>query len=395
MLALALLVGTKPTSLPLLLPWTILIFALLPLLRQKIWPTLLVSVAALTVSFFPVALMNKLHSGDWLGATLDDPKLQMHHPLMGILGNGFEILLDNFTPPFFPLAGWYNQHAQTLLPHSWMANFQDGFFHLWELPTEDWAGVGFGVSILVLVSVLAARLATGTVKSRQPTLSAPLILRRLVLVTPWIALLAYCAKAGMPTPSRLIASYYLLLLPLLLIGAGQSHIVRRGWWRGLAGVVMLQAFAVLIVSPDRPLWPAKAVLSRLVRQHPERHLYARALDVYTVYANRNDPLANVRKLLPPGVTTVGFIGTMDDCEISFWRPLGRRKAVDFLLSDPPERFRQAKVEYAIVSGLNLQLKGVVLGDWLQKVGATLVATATATTKVADGPQPWFIVRLNP
>jgi len=49
-----------------------------------------------------------------------------------------------------------------------------------------------------------------------------------VLIAPWIALLAYGMKSGMVTPQRLIAPYYPLLLPLLLIGAGQSQIVRRG-----------------------------------------------------------------------------------------------------------------------------------------------------------------------
>ena len=39
---------------------------------------------------------------------------------------------------------------------------------------------------------------------------------RLVLVAPWIALLAYGMKSGMVTPQRLIAPYYPLLVPLLL-----------------------------------------------------------------------------------------------------------------------------------------------------------------------------------
>jgi hypothetical protein len=319
----------------------------------------------------------------------------MHNPWIGIAGNGFQMLLDNFTPPVFPLASWYNQHVQVILPHSWIANFQNGFFQLWELPTEDWAGVGFGISLLALVSALASFFARGVCRATaSPGLAVPPVVRRLLLVTPWIAILAYCAKSGMATPSRLMAPYYPLLLPLLLVGAGQSQIVRRGWWRGLAGAVMLLALVVLMVSPDRPLWPAKSVFSRLARQHPDQRLFARGLKVYTVYSERSDPLAHVRALLPPEVTTVGFIGTADDCDISFWRPFGQRQVAHFLLSDPPQRFRQAKVEYVIVGGLNLRMKGVTLDDWLQKTGAKLVATATATLKIAEGPQSWFIVRLG-
>ncbi len=396
LLAVALLIGTKPTSLPLLLPWTLLIFPLLPVVCRKLGTTLLIAAVALTISFFPIALMNKLHSGDWLAANLDDPRLHVDHPLIGIAGNSFEILVDNFTPPLFPLTNWYNQHISTFLPYSWVACFEDGFLDIWGLTTGDWAGVGFGISLLALVSTLAACFFGKTPDATAPHGSpTPQILRRLVLVTPWIALLAYCAKAGMSTPSRLIACYYPLLLPLLLVGAGHRQIVHRIWWRTLAGAVMFLSFIVLVVSPDRPLWPAKPILARLAVKHPDRHLFARALEVYTTYSHRNDPLANVRALLPPEATTVGFIGTPDDCDISFWRPFGQRRVEQFLLSDPPERFQSAKIDYVVVGGLNLQLKGVTLENWLQKNDAKLIATATATLKVSEGPQPWFIVQLKP
>ena len=131
------------------------------------------------------------------------------------------------------------------------------------------------------------------------------------------------------------------MLPLLLIGAGQSQIIRRRWWHWLAGGVLVLAFVALIVSPDRPLWPAKTILARLHDQHPDQHLISRALNVYTVYAQRSDPLAGVRALLPPEIKTVGFIGTEDDPDISLWRPFGGRQVEHFFLTDPPEQIRDA------------------------------------------------------
>ena len=199
----------------------------------------------------------------------------------------------------------------------------------------------------------------------------------------------------MATPARLVAPYYLLLAPALLIGAGQSQIVRRRWWRALAGGVVALAFLVLALSPDRPLWPARTVLTRLAEQHPNTHLISRALEVYTVYSKRSDPLAGVRDLLPKDVQTVGFIGAEDDCDISFWLPLGSRRVQHFLLSDPPELFRQKHVEYVVLGGLNLQLRGTTLDAWRQKTGAELVARTNATLKVSEGPQEWFVVQLKP
>ena len=66
----------------------------------------------------------------------------------------------------------------------------------------------------------------------------------------------------------------------------------------------------------------------------------------------------------------------------------------FLLSDPPGRFRQEHIEYVVVGGLNLQLRGTMLDAWLQKTGAELVASTNATLKVSEGPQPWFVVRFK-
>jgi hypothetical protein len=411
LLAAALLTGTKPTSLPLLLPWLILIFPLLPLLRRRAASTLLMLAVAAVISFFPSALMNKINCGDWLGTSVESSRLEMHNPLVGVAGNSFEVLQDNFVPPLFPVATGWNQRVLSVVPHAWAMDFQDGFFYAGELPNEDWAGMGFGLSVLLAVSVFANfRHVLGAPASRRRVASSginenaggtpvlpgcvPAEFRRLVLIAPWLALLAYCAKAGMATPARLIAPYYPLLLPLLLAGAGQSQIVRRAWWRALAGGVLFLALVVLVLSPDRPLWPARHVLSRLATRHPNSHLISRALEVYTVYAKRSDPLADVRALLPQNLKAVGFIGTADDSDISFWLPFGSRRVEHFLLSDPPERFRREQIEYVVVGGFNLQSRGVTLDAWLQKSGAELVASTNATLKVSEGPQAWFVVRFK-
>jgi hypothetical protein len=428
-LAAALLTGAKASNLPLLLPWAVVIFPLLPLLRKKIAATALVILAAAAVSFLPTAILNVHYLGDWSGLSIERTGMDMKNPLTGIWGNGLLLALDNFTPPLFPFAGWWNAHALAALPHfitgPMTANFEPGFLWLGELPTEDWAGIGFGLSVLLAVSVAgsagrrpavfgdppntssghsnpdslaqakcAGEVFGGPPKTARGPRALPAGFRRFILITPWLALLAFCMKSGMVTPDRLIAPYYPLLLPLLLVGAGQSQIVRRGWWRALAGGVLILAFVVLILTPDRPLWPAQTVLSGLAARNPNAHWVSRALDVYSVYAKRPDPLADVRALLPEKARTVGFIGAEDDCDISLWLPLGSRRVEHFLLSDPPERFRQAGVEYVVVGGLNLQLRGTTLDAWMQKTGAELVAGTHATQKVAEGPQAWFVVRFK-
>jgi hypothetical protein len=394
-----LLTGAKASNLPLLLPWAILIFVLLPILRRQPVMTALVIFLAAVVSFLPTAILNLHYLGDWSGLSIERTGMSMKNPVVGVWGNALLLVLNNFVPPLFPLAGWWNQHAVSVLPHflaaPMVANFEQGFQVLPELPTEDWAGFGFGLSLLLLISVPASFLmGRSTKRNSEPGPLIPTKLCRWVLIAPWFALLAYGMKSGMVTPQRLIAPYYPLLLPLLLAGAGQSQIIRRGWWRAMVGGVLFLALVVLIVSPDRPLWPAKTILSKALARHPDQRSAARALKVYTVYSERSDPLAGVRALVPPDIRVVGFIGTEDDCDISLWRPFGERRVEHFFLTDPPAQIRQ-HVQYVVLGGYNLKEHQTTLDAWLQSSGAELVATTNATLKVAEGPQPWYVVRFKP
>ncbi len=417
-LAVALLTGAKASNLTLLLPWVIVIFPLLPLLMRRPAATLVLVLLAAVVSFLPTAALNVQYCGDWSGLRLEHAGMNMKNPIVGIWGNGLQ-LLNNFVPPFFPLAGWWNRSALSVLPHvlvdPMVANFERGFHVIGEMPTEDGTGIGFGLSSLILVSVLTSLRRGGAMRPAGSAGSGssvaagprrfggskpgwtgsrliPAGLRRCMLVAPWVSLLAYCVKSGMVDAARLISPYYPLLLPSLLIGARQAEIIRRRWWRGMVWGVLLLAFPVVVTIPGRPLWPARTILSKLLALKPSQRLVARALNVYTVYGKRSDPLANVRALLPPGLTLVGFMGDGDDIDISLWRPFFERRVEHILLSDTATQIRQRQIRYAVVGGWNLAAKGTTLAAWLERVRAELVATTTATLTVIQGPQPWYIVR---
>ena len=147
-----------------------------------------------------------------------------------------------------------------------------------------------------------------------------------------------------------------------------------------------------ITIPGRPLWPARTILARLLALKPGQRSVARALNVYTVYGQRSDPLANVRALLPPGLTVVGFMGDPDDIDISLWRPFFARRVEHILLTDTAAQIRQRHIQYAVVGGGNLAVNGTTLAAWLPRVRAECVAAATATVTVTVGPQSWYLVR---
>ena len=421
LLSAALLVGAKASNLPLGLPWIVVLAPLTWRLLSRrshnhatrntqhvsrftfhavVW--LILFGVALVVSFIPTAILNMHYlNGDWSGLSIERTGMNMKNPIAGILGNGVLLITNNFVPTFFPMAHWWNEHALSIFPGALVRlmnnNFEEGYYTLGEIPTEDSSGIGFGISMLVVISVLAGwKMQSGKRESGKVETGNTLTLySKLILIAPWLALLAYCMKTGMVTPGRLISPYYPLLFPLLLVGAGQSQIVRRCWWRILAGGVLALALAALIVNPSRPLWPANTILAKVVAKHPGQPKLLRAQKVYEVYGYRADPLAELRQWFPPGLKIVGFMGTGDDLDISLWKPYGSRRVEPFLIDDSPETIRKLGIEYAVVSRLRLDTGHTTIEEWMRKSGAELIASATLTTTVGMGPQVWYVVRIKP
>lgn len=401
-LAAALLTGAKGSNLPLLLPCAILVFPLLPLLKRKLVATVLVLLIAAVVSFLPTAILNYVQCHDWTAANIEPANMTAKNPFVGLYGNAFQLALQNFAPPIFPQAGWWNQHAAEILPHGFVRsienNFHTGFYALGEIPTEDWCGLGFGTSVLLASSLVASWWIGRSSKFHRTKSSGeisnpvPRMIRIGVLLSPWIGLLVYCAKSGMDTAARLISPYYVLLLPSLIYAGAQAVIVRQRWWRGACVLVFVLAFFVLAITPPRPLWPAQTILSRAVALRPNSHALNRALNVYSTYAKRSDPLAAVREELPKNLSVVGFLGTPDDIAISFWRPYGSRRVEQLLTSDTPEYIRGKGIEYAVISQLQLNQQHVALSNWLAQTHAESLSTTDIMVKVTDGPQPWHVVR---
>jgi hypothetical protein len=58
---------------------------------------------------------------------------------------------------------------------------------------------------------------------------------------------------------------------------------------------------------------------------------------------------------------VGFLGTPDDLDISFWRPYGTRQVAQISLYETAEQIRTRKIQYAIISGAQFLYEGVPAG----------------------------------
>src|SRR5262249_42039504 len=133
---------------------------LFAIVREHCLAATAVLLIAAMVSFLPTAVLNQRYCHDWSGLNLERTGMNMKSPFVGLWGNALILLFNNFLFTFFPFARWWNAHALTILPHAivapLIANFEDGFHVVGETPTEDYSGMGLGLSVLALASFLCA-----------------------------------------------------------------------------------------------------------------------------------------------------------------------------------------------------------------------------------------------
>jgi hypothetical protein len=392
-LAGALLTGVKGSNLPLPLAVGWAIWPALKLARLRPISSLVVLLLALLVSYAPTAWFNEYYAGHWTGDPYNVDRLQARTPLAGIVGNTLQLAAQSLEPPFFPIANSAQAWVWEHLPGHLRSFLETGFprFNLGfrEMPQEEATGLGLGVTLVALLSLFGAMAAWRS----KPRSAWPIAARRglTIGVLAWVSLLAYMVKLGSESTGRLLAAYYPLLLLPFLVHPSQETWVRARWRHVLAACVGVTALLVLVLSPARPLWPARWILGRLSEKLPGSELMVRALRVYEVYGHRNDAFAKLRTQIPDSVPIIGVINDGDDMESSLWRPFGRRTVVDLvdLEGDKPP-----KIEWVVVKDGLVTNKYHSFDEWTRKTGATLVFSQMITSKVHVGPEQWSLLRFT-
>jgi hypothetical protein len=392
-LAAAMMTSAKTSSLPLLLPWALAIFPSAGLFFR--WPsrTVIVCAAAIFASALPTMFLNAKFSGDWSGAALEHVQLKN----AVVLRSGANVVLatlQNFDPPVFPGASRWNQFAETHLPPrlaeplAQLIEWPGCIFHLEEMQMEENAGLGFGVSLLLLASVIAAFFVRGRkFSSGEPAW------RKCVRWAPVIALAAVITQSNLTAIGRVLAPYYLLLLPFLL-GAGHAEIVRQRWWRASAFAVFLMAAGLLVISPARPLFPAQTLLAKTAGPAPDSKLAARIKEVYLVYNERNEAFAPVLAILPPDLKILGLV-TFDDPETSLWHPFGARRVKHVCPGDSAADLKSRGIEYILLreAAVNSYFH-CSFTSWLLQMNAQVVQKIPLNLRASVGPLDWYLVKLN-
>ncbi len=384
-LAAALMTSAKPSNLPLLLPWALAMLPSAPMVLR--WPVRMavVGIVALAASFAPTALLNWHYSGDWTG--LKAEAVVPFAPFFFTSVNTFLLGIQNFNPPVFPFTGWWHDfivgHLPSALAMRLDQTMEGGLrvFNLKELPTEEQSGLGFGVCVLLLASLLAIRFAPKEYFRRGPSLWL-----QAVRWAPWFSVLVLLTQSRYYAISREITPYYALLLPLLLSPPGQAWLVTRRWWRRGAGLVFVLGAVALVVSPARPLFPVQRLLD--APAVPER---MRA--VYSVYQNRNEAFAPARAALPADLKILGLF-TYDDPEATLWHPFGSIRIEHLCPADTLGDLQRRNIQYVLLNKAQFESWFKMPAEgWGRRMDAQTVREVSLTLRASAGPAGWLVLKL--
>ena len=395
-LAAAILTCIKTSNLPLVLPCLVAAGPALGHLRRRWAAGILLAVIALVISIVPTAGLNQKYTGSWTGDPADLCQVQIHDPVAALLGNSLLLGQQMLMPPFLPGArqadAWLNQH----LPDAWKRELEKGFprysmIHLNELPQEEAASLGIGITLLLLAAVVVPCWPAGKNQSagaRRWKLSS-------VGLAAWVAGLVFMLKMGSEADARLMLPYYPLMLIPVLVLPGQDWLVRRTAWRILALLVSLSVLPGLILTPSRPLWPVQTVSGWLSRKHPDSSLTRRLTTVYSCYQNRNDLLAPLRARLPDNATNIGFIAGINDSDYSLWRPFGQRRITGLRDDTRPLRPLPADLEWLVVKrSIWPEITDVPLEAWALEHRMEIIFSVPITAFASGTEETWCLLRVQ-
>ncbi len=339
-IAIGLLTGSKASNLPLVLPCLVVVLPVIRIFLQKRHAWLLsgcVVLIAAVVSFAPIAFLNWRHTGDWTGDPNNGGKMKLDRPVSGLIGNSLQLLVENLEPPILIGTAAINARITSAMNEYPIAKIREHFprlsLNVNDLASEEAAALGLGISLAGMLLGLGALARPSFFVVLWKSSSGKRI-GLLVGFSTWVSLAIFMAKLGSESTPRIATPFYALLLVVPLL-----HPFAQRFSQSAAGhlCLILGAASVLpavILSPARPLFPVNSAIALLTKDNPDAPLAQRIRTVYQVYAHRADPFADVRDQMPTAARTIGFAGTGDDSEISFWLPLGTREVRDLVPPSP-------------------------------------------------------------
>lgn len=397
-LSAALLTSAKSSNLPLLLPWLIALLPSWRLLFSKPLTTALVVIFAAGASFLPTAALNIKNCGDWTGLNIESAIFRNDRPFFRLGVNAILLTTQNLVPPIFPLAAKWNALMQSSIPPGLAKDLQEQFepnaarFGLGEMQMEEGAGLGCGLTLLLLLTAVGQFCYRNTTAGKG--IRRLFCFEMLIVAASWVAVGVFMVKSGLSPASRYLIPHYFIIAAPLLLGSGVARIMQRWWWKAFALLGVAMAVALIVVTPPRPLWPAVTLLRSAGAENSTNPLVRRAWTVYSVYGERADSFAPARAILPPDANPLGFV-TFDDPETSLWRPFGSRRIIHVTKTDTGADLRRQGIKYVLVSTTVLAVQyQTTIEEFLPQLDGEIVQTLPLALRAGTGIKDWHLVKIR-
>lgn len=186
--------------------------------------------------------------------------------MAGLVGNALQLVVATAQPPIFPFASCWNELVanteQNNVVIHWIKNgFPRLDLSMRELISEG-AGIGLGLGFLwvLLISIRILKIKRVS-KKNENTLLNPKILPWCIAGAGVFATLVYGIELASEAGPRLLTPYYVTFLILVLLFVGAHHPVRSRLWQVTTVVVAAIPIFLLVLAPERPLFPVDGFLA--------------------------------------------------------------------------------------------------------------------------------------
>ena len=388
-LAAAAMTGIKATTLPLGLPLGIywLWVAATTVGWRRILPLGIgVSPLAILVSFLPIAIACSIHTGKWNGNPDNQYGFDAKSPVAALAGNSIDFAISLVAPPLAPSSGGINASFDKWRSgqswNTWIkANY--GCFRpslLQDMPTEEGAGIGLGITLAALGWAAKRSTWRGT---RPPSGTAIGLAFSLGTL---IAILAFMAKSGVGGTPRLMVPFIPMVLLAVIYWRSRHAPPAHNRHSLLSVIPAVFLLPALFLNPNRPLLPT-SFLPRLPGL-PES-VRTRMIQIYQTYSIRGELLAPFREKIPAG-ELVGFAGGGDNSAYTLFKPFGTRHVANL----SPRTLDSVQWILATRDGFERRL-GMPLEQWEPTSDFTKVYQETTVPRVSTGPEDWLLYQKTP
>ena len=326
-------------------------------------------------------VLNHQTYGNWLGVKVASllGKSPVWNELLGMVMTVWQ----GIQPPVNPLALMLNDRLQQGISELGLNLLMPNFALRCNLINMvDGASLGLVLSILLAVGVALAvrrnRDALGAVRDRN------------LVVVAGVAGYVLALSQGVPgSVGRSFCVFLFFSVPLAMVGWNslRPQVLRAGLW-----FCVCSSLLSLVLSPERPLWPARRT-QQVLAGSPRFSWLAKKMELYTLVRERAQTGKALVQAIPTSEPAVVVLAGGDEPLLALFRPyaLGR----DVLLLPPHAvqlDLNRWQDNYVIVGGGAAEQYPELCRYLEQSGDYELVISHDYTSKLAVGAETWKLFR---